>query len=860
MRPRFLATLLLILVAATAVAVQVGITVDAVQELAAPQARARLPVQLDSMFRVEAIHDRAAAGQLEVGDRWLAIDDVALHASGPLMRRLAAGRPGESLTVRFARATGVVESANVSLIALRPAAPPLSWWLFTSLLRVLLPWFCLALGLWVVAIRRHDSVAWALLGLMLSFSQLGWTDLEAVRGWPVPWGAWGCGYSVCVSQLWAVFMPLFGLGFAERLKFDKRYPWCKWLLLGPLCAWALLIGVTVAVGLDNPGGLSRLTAFVNRWQWVAFAASLGSISLFFMALGMKAGAATDPDARRRARIVAVGSSVGLTPGFVLLMLSLWLGRSFPDDWPVAISLPVLVLYLLLPLTLAYVIVVHRALDVRVVVRQGLQYALAARGVFVIQIVAVLVVILPLFIIAADVSNDLSRPRRVQLMALGTLFVVLLRFVADKARRWVDRKFFREAYDAEQILAGLSEEVGTMVEAPQLLATVADRLSQTLHVTRVAIFTKEANGFRCALARGFERTPELQWPADSPVVVALAPPAGALRVGRDTLAERAKLDELQSELLLPLSSKGELHGFVSLGPKRAEAAYSASDIRILQSVAHQTGLALANAQMAERIATDAAQRMRITREVEIAREVQERLFPQTLPQIAGLDLGGRCRSALGVGGDYYDFFTLADGKLALAIGDVSGKGIGAALLMASLRAAVHGQALAPQRRLGPMIAAINNLLCESSTSNRYATFFYGEFDPETKRLHYVNAGHNPPVLLRGGADPPRAERLDVGGMVVGLIEQVPFAEGEVLLQPGDLLLGYTDGISEARNAADDEWGEAALIAALTTARRHAAPTAAELIDELFAQCDRFVAGAPQHDDMTIILLQLARSPI
>src|SRR4051794_7042977 len=145
----------------------------------------------------------------------------------------------------------------------------------------------------------------------------------------------------------------------------------------------------------------------------------------------------------------------------------------------------------------------------------------------------------------------------------------------------------------------------------------------------------------------------------------------------------------------------------------------------------------------------AQRERLNRELEIAREVQEHLFPQRLPSVPGLDYCGRCRPAREVGGDYYDFLDLPEGRLGIAIGDVSGKGIGAALMMASLEASRGGQA-SFRHVLGELIKRVNSLIYEASSATRYAPFFYPEYDPRPRQLSYVNAGHNPPVIVRKSA--------------------------------------------------------------------------------------------------------------
>ncbi|MDQ3088914.1 MAG: PP2C family protein-serine/threonine phosphatase, partial [Acidobacteriota bacterium] len=319
-------------------------------------------------------------------------------------------------------------------------------------------------------------------------------------------------------------------------------------------------------------------------------------------------------------------------------------------------------------------------------------------------------------------------------------------------------------------------------------------------------------------------------------------------------ERADLRELNSQLLLPVGAKNELSGVISLSPKRSEEPYSANDLRLLKSVAAQTGLALENSRLTETIAREAVQKERINRELEIAREVQERLFPQELPKIEGLDYFGACRSALDVGGDYYDFLELPENKFGIAIGDISGKGIGAALMMASLQASLRGQSLHFKSDLAGLMAQINALVYDASTSNRYATFFFALYEPQTRKLAYVNAGHNPPFLIRKKENNFEVIRLEEGGAVVGMLPPmiVSYKQGEVQLQTGDLLVGFTDGISEAMNPQDEEWGEDAMLEKLKTVTEN---PAAEILPFIVACADEFANGAKQHDDMTMIIVRV-----
>jgi sigma-B regulation protein RsbU (phosphoserine phosphatase) len=260
------------------------------------------------------------------------------------------------------------------------------------------------------------------------------------------------------------------------------------------------------------------------------------------------------------------------------------------------------------------------------------------------------------------------------------------------------------------------------------------------------------------------------------------------------------------------------------------------------------LALENSRLTAQIAAEVANRVERTRELELAREVQERLLPQTYPPIAGLDYAGACRPALGVGGDYYDFIRLSDTELGIAIGDVSGKGISAALLMAALRAYLHGQTLHRVTDLADVMVNLNRLVYESSSANRYATFFYAQYDASTRVLDYVNAGHNPPSIFRTRNDRHDVLRLETGGPVIGLMPDCTYSQGRVTLEEGDVLVLFTDGISEAMNAAGEEWGEERLTQVVVA---NPALPARELIELITRTSNEFVAGAAQYDDMTLI---------
>ena len=237
--------------------------------------------------------------------------------------------------------------------------------------------------------------------------------------------------------------------------------------------------------------------------------------------------------------------------------------------------------------------------------------------------------------------------------------------------------------------------------------------------------------------------------------------------------------------------------------------------------------------------------RAARELEIAKQVQARLFPQSLPKLTTLDYAGICIQAREVGGDYYDFLTLGQDRLGLVIGDIAGKGIAAALLMANLQANLRSQCAITLDEPQKLLRAVNQLFFENTTDGAYATLFFAEYDGEGRNLRYANCGHLCALLLRSD---DTVERLDSTSTVLGLFKEWDCSIGERRLHPGDTLALYTDGITEAFNDAEEEYGEQRLIEAL---RRHRKLSSQELLDSIVDDVRQFSPHG-QHDDITLIV--------
>jgi len=237
-----------------------------------------------------------------------------------------------------------------------------------------------------------------------------------------------------------------------------------------------------------------------------------------------------------------------------------------------------------------------------------------------------------------------------------------------------------------------------------------------------------------------------------------------------------------------------------------------------------------------------------REVEIARQVQERLFPQRIPGARTLDYAGACLPARHVGGDYYDFLDLGQQRLGLVIADIAGKGMAAALLMANLQANLRSQCATATEQLNKFLRSVNQLFFENTADNDYATFFFSEYNDASRRLRYANCGHLPALLLRRDGS---LERLSSTATVLGLFNQWDCALEECQLFPGDTLFLYTDGATESFNDSGEEFGDHRLIESL---HRHRALSPRALIDSVVDDVRRFNPGE-QRDDITLIVGQV-----
>jgi len=298
------------------------------------------------------------------------------------------------------------------------------------------------------------------------------------------------------------------------------------------------------------------------------------------------------------------------------------------------------------------------------------------------------------------------------------------------------------------------------------------------------------------------------------------------------------------LWAPLKTKEQALGGVLLGRLQGQEVFTASDEKLLMSLARQAAVAVENSRLHQAV----LERERLKRELQLAHDVQASLIPREVPQIAGWDFAAHWQPAREVGGDYYDFIERDDGQLGLAIADVSDKGMHAALFMALTRSTLRASTLAAPKPAQGLIRA-NRLLCADSTGGMFVTLFYSQLDPAAHKMVYVNAGHNPPLLYR--AAKKNLVELTRTGIMVGFDDTYRYQQRSVQLQRGDFVLFYTDGVTESINAQEEQFGEERLQRVLLD---HCTESPAEILRALKQALGDFTGDIPPFDDVTIVVVK------
>lgn len=304
--------------------------------------------------------------------------------------------------------------------------------------------------------------------------------------------------------------------------------------------------------------------------------------------------------------------------------------------------------------------------------------------------------------------------------------------------------------------------------------------------------------------------------------------------------------IRSVLAVPLGVGDRIFGMIYADSPLATSRFSEDHLKVLTTLGSVAAIRVENTRLLE----ERLEQQQYERELQLAREIQQRFQPTAPPVVPGFELQGISFPSYQIGGDYYDFIPCPDGRLVIALGDVSGKGTSAALLMSSLHAAVHAQ-VASCRPITETVSAVNRYLADNTPANRFVTLFYAEMDPLTGALSFINAGHNPPIIAHeSGA----LEHLAAGGLPLGIIPDFDYREGRTQLRAGDVLVAYSDGVTESQNPQGEEFGTVRLQDVIA---QNIGRSAAGIRDKIEAALSAFAQGTPAGDDITLLIVKRDR---
>ena len=671
--------------------------------------------------------------------------------------------------------------------------------------------------------------------------------------------------------LWEFFFPCvlyFSLVFPSLHPVLRKRPYLATLIFLPHVFHVLLVLLV--------GGETHILDRIDPAKWFPWMSSLATQGTRLVRLGLDvllnihvrffsfinlamAGASwallvrsaqrtLNPKLRAQVRTIALGLGVSLAlysgGDLVPAVFGVEINRS--------LRLPLVTISLLTgAVSIVVAIVRLQFLDVRFIVRRGLVYGLASG------------VIVALYLFAGKQMDRLSAQLVGQnLPVFETTFLVLSLFLLQpilaNIEAFVDRAYSHDRADLRNTLNRLSEQISLLLDPNRVHETVAATLHREMVLKSAGVVSRDrlTRSYVLTLA-GKDAGTEPSWAAGATLLDALSDRRDAVSVREvcelpegeaDRTQLTSELERLGIQTVFPMHAArhdgvAEIVGAVMLGEKLTETRMTFEESTLVSLVTHQVGISLMNGMLHK----EQVNARLLEEEIATARKIQRNLLPENPPNLHGWELCASNRPSRDVGGDYHDFLPLPGGHLGIAIGDVSGKGIPAALLMSNLQAALRVQALAglPAHRL---VEEVNRHIYRTTGSESFISFFLGELEPSLGTFTYTNAGHNAPLVIRECGD---VETLDKGGLLLGVFPDAMYERGLVELNPGDVIAFYTDGVTEATNEAGDMFSEERLVEAL---HQHRGAHAREIHDMVLDRVREFQCGRPPDDDITLILVK------
>ncbi|MDX9758468.1 MAG: SpoIIE family protein phosphatase [Bacteroidota bacterium] len=613
-----------------------------------------------------------------------------------------------------------------------------------------------------------------------------------------------------------------------------------------------LVMVLLYIAAIVPALLLAVNAFRVDWffvpVWMVLTAYYFPFAFFLAGLALFAHSYfryIAPEQRRPLRPILHSAIIGIATFTYIVVLNL--------THPLVLYLdPILMVPALLivgiPPAFAYAIIRHRLMDMTPVVRRSLIYGIVTAALAAIYLGVV-------FGLGSLLGHVLGQADNTLLILVAVIAIALLFDpLKQRVQQAVDRIFYQERINYQKALREFSSELPRLMNLAQILDTVVDRIAAIMRVENVSVTLCDEREGCHAVARGVDAelcTFDHRRGGVIGLLESTRVPQRFELIDENTLLvdaeDREKVKQSGMVLMVPMFLQDRLIGSINVGPKRSGRVYSEEDIDLLATVAGQAAIAIENA----RLHRSEIEKEKITEQLKIAQRIQQGLLPKNNPSVARLDIAGTSIPAQTVGGDYYDYIELPDNRLLVAVGDVSGKGMPAALYMSKVQGMIR---FAAQISGHPkdMLIRVNRLICEGMERNSFITIILALFDFNADTVTICRAGHTPPLVALNGT----LSFLGSEGMGLGLengpVFEDSLEEREFALVPDGLIVLYSDGLTEAMDTQRNEFGEERV---LELARHATRLSAADLQRRLIDAAQHHRGAAEQNDDITLVVIRV-----
>jgi len=696
-----------------------------------------------------------------------------------------------------------------------------------------------ALGLVVYILKPGSSTSWVFFLLCFCLGSYLVTSFETITYYR----------TVKFHHLMMCFFPpMFvhlGLIFPEKKKIVERLPLIQYVFYLPAAILAVMYQTfffrfekaLIAGNYENIFGYEQISSFNRIFTLLCVALLVGCV----LHATYKA---SDSLARKRAGIILFGLSMAFVPSAIVMFVLVKLKVNIPLNF-----LAFFVIFF--PSSIAYSIVMHNLFDADTIIKRTVGYVV----VTTIVIGAYVGVSLALNIVAGQYELAQSRA-----FPIVFTIVVILVFnpLRDRVQSLVDRIFFRKEYDYGEIVDKIGGAMTSILDMDQILRRLVDTFMNDMFIatSSILLMNQKETAYQVCLVDGEQRA-DIENNAiqsDNPLIGIIADEKREItkydmaenpKYRESSEKSREEFDRLNATVLVPLVFQEKVIGLIALGEKKSGKFYNREDIDLLKTLSNQGAVAIENA----RLFQENLEKQRMEEELNIARDLQLSMLPSENPEIRKFGIAAISKPAMEVGGDFYDFIDIGEGKDGFIVGDVTGKSVSGALVMSASRS-VFRMLSEQELNVAETMVRANRRIKKDIITGMFVALLYAVLDAETGAIKMCSAGQTQPVYL--SAQTGEVKLIETVGdtFPLGILDDADYEETIVQLDPGDKIVFYTDGIVEAMDENSNMFGFDRL---LEVVGNSAAMSAEELLQEILTRVDQFAGGVHQHDDITVIVV-------